>query len=293
LAELYYYAFVAGLVCVALSFAFSLGAMLVRPANPAALTPGGSLVTIPGENPARVRPVLFGAAVFALAAASAIFALSAAGRTIVAKGPPMADMWGYFLVMGMGISALGALFASRYREPAIALLVAVVVGGGLLASDAYFSADTRPLIPALQANRLLTLHVSTIMLAYGLITIAFVASIAFLLKSHMPALPGFPHPATAYRIAHQATILAFPTLTLGVALGAYWANSAWGRYWGWDPKETASLLTWLVLVEYLHMQGLRKWRGRRAAWVLILGFISIVFNMLVVNFWISGLHSYA
>ena len=106
-------------------------------------------------------------------------------------------------------------------------------------------------------------------------------------------MPGFPHPETAYRIAHQATILAFPALTLGIALGAYWANSAWGRYWGWDPKETASALTWLVLAGYMHMQGLRKWRGRRAAWVLVLCFASIAFNMFAVNFWISGLHSYA
>ena len=293
MADLYYYPFTAGLVCVALSFAFSIGATFVRAAVPAALSPDGSLVPIPGETAGVVRPALFGAALFALWAAAALFALSAAGRTIVAKAPPMADMWGYFLLMGMGISALGALFASRYREPAVILLVALVVGGGLLSSDAYFSAETRPLIPALQANRLLTLHVSTMMLAYGLMTIAFVASIAFLLKSYMPAFPGFPHPESAYRIAHQATILAFPALTLGIALGAYWANSAWGRYWGWDPKETASALTWLVLVEYMHMQGSRKWRGRRASWVLVLGFFSIVFNMWAVNVWISGLHSYA
>ena len=293
MADLYYYAFTAGLVCVALALALSVGATFVRAPVLAALTPDGSLVPIPGETARPLRPTLFGAALLALWAAAALFALSAAGRPIVAKSPPMADMWGYFLVMGMGISALGAAFAARYREPAIALLVTLVVGSGLLLSDTAFSADTRPLIPALQANRLLTLHVSTMMLSYGLITVAFVASVAFLLKSYVPALPGFPHPESAYRIAHQAAILAFPALTLGVALGAYWANSAWGRYWGWDPKETASALTWLVLVGYMHMQGLRKWRGRRAAWVLVLGFVSIVFNMLAVNFWISGLHSYA
>lgn len=293
MADLYYYAFVAGMVCVALSLGLSLGATFVRSGMPAALTPDGTLVTIPGEASGRLRPALFGAAVFGLWAAAALFALTAAGRTIVAEAPPMADMWGYFVVMGMGISALGAAFASRYREPAIALLVALVVAGGLLVSDLSFSAETRPLIPALQANRLLTLHVSTMMLAYGLITIAFVASIAFLLKSYLPAIPGFPEPDSAYRIAHQATILAFPALTLGIALGAYWANSAWGRYWGWDPKETASALTWLVLVEYMHMQGYRRWRGRRAAWLLVLGFATIIFNMFAVNFWISGLHSYA
>lgn len=293
MAELYYYAFIAGLICVGLSLAFSLAATFVRAPIPAALTPGGALVAIPGGESGPARPVLFATALFGLWAAAALFALATAGRTIVGKAPPMADMWGYFLVMGMGISTLGALFAARYREPALALLVGLVVGGGLLASDMYFSADTRPLIPALQANRLLTFHVSMMMLAYGLMTIAFVASIAFLLKSYLPAVPGFPDPDAAYRIAHQATILAFPTLTLGIALGAYWANSAWGRYWGWDPKETASALTWLVLVEYMHMQGYRKWRGRRAAWVLVLGFVSIVFNMVAVNFWISGLHSYA
>lgn len=293
MADLYYYAFVAGMVCVVLSLGLSLGATFVRAAMPAALTPDGTLVTIPSEAPGRLRPALFGAAVFGLWAAAVLFALTAAGRTIVAKAPPMADMWGYFVLMGMGISALGAAFASRYREPAIALLVALLVAGGLLVSDLSFSADTRPLIPALQANRLLTLHVSTMMLAYGLITIAFVASLAFLLKSYLPAVPGFPEPDSAYRIAHQATILAFPALTLGIALGAYWANSAWGRYWGWDPKETASALTWLVLVEYMHMQGYRRWRGRRAAWLLVLGFATIVFNMFAVNFWISGLHSYA
>lgn len=291
--DLYYYAFTGGLVSVILALALSVGATFVRAPVPLALTPDGSLVAVPGENPGRVRPALFGAALFALWAAAALFALSATGRTIVAKAPPMADMWGYFLLMGMGISALGAWFAARYREPAIALLVALVVSGGLLLSDTAFSADTRPLIPALQANRLLTIHVSTMMLAYGLMTIAFVASSAYLLKSYIPALPGFPHPETAYRIAHQATILAFPALTLGIALGAYWANSAWGRYWGWDPKETASALTWLVLAGYMHMQGLRKWRGRRAAWVLVLCFASIAFNMFAVNFWISGLHSCA
>ncbi|RIL03558.1 hypothetical protein DCC78_02050 [bacterium] len=75
-------------------------------------------------------------------------------------------------------------------------------------------------------------------------------------------------------------------------LGFTVRHGAWRR-WGWDPKETPPPLTWLVLVEYMHMQGLRKWRGRRASWMLVIAFGSMVFNMVAVNFWITGLHSYA
>lgn len=277
----YYYAFVGGLICVALSFALSFAATFLRRPIPALLQERAH------------RAFFFGTALFALWAAVVLLVISAAGRTIVAKAPPMADMWGYFLVLAIVVLVLGALFASRYREPGVLLLTTVMVGATLFFSDTYFSAETRPLVPALRANRVLTLHVSTLMLAYGLIGIAFVASAEFLLKSYFPGIPGFPHPDRAYRIAHEATVLAFLTLTLGIAFGAYWASNAWGRYWGWDPKETASAITWLLLVEYLHVQGLRSWQGRRASWLLVIGFFSIVFNMLAVNFWIGGLHSYA
>jgi len=293
MADAFYYAFWAGLVCIGV--AFGLGALsLAAPAPGAlALTNEGPKVAVPQASVRRFRPELFRASLFALTVAGGLLLASTAMRTFEAKAPPMADMWGYFLTMGVGVSLLGALFAARYREPAIVVLVALLVGGALLASDHYFESDIRPLIPALQANRLLTLHVSTMMLSYALISVAFVGSVLYLLGSRWPGLWGLPSPDKAYRIAHQAAIVAFPALTLGIALGAYWANSAWGRYWGWDPKETASAITWLVLVGYMHMQGLRRWKGKRAAWTLVLGFSSIIFNMVAVNFWVSGLHSYA
>ncbi len=88
-------------------------------------------------------------------------------------------------------------------------------------------------------------------------------------------------------------LVGFPLLTLGIALGAYWANSAWGRYWGWDPKETSALLTWFVYAGYLHARGLRGWEGKRAAYLLVVGFGAVLFTYFAVNFLISGLHSYA
>lgn len=293
MADVFYYAFWGGLVCVAVALGLSAFSLVTFAPGAVALTNEGAQVAVPQGRLRRFRPELFRASLFALTTAGALFAASTATRTIAAGAPPMADMWGYFLTMGVGISLLGALFAARYREPAIVVLVALIVGGALLASDYYFEADVRPLIPALQANRLLTLHVSTMMLSYALISLAFVGSVLYLLGTRWPGLRMLPAPDKAYRIAHQAAIIAFPALTLGIALGAYWANSAWGRYWGWDPKETASAVTWLVLVGYMHMQGLRRWKGQRAAWTLVLGFSSIIFNMVAVNFWVSGLHSYA
>ncbi|MFQ6098993.1 MAG: cytochrome c biogenesis protein CcsA, partial [Armatimonadota bacterium] len=72
-----------------------------------------------------------------------------------------------------------------------------------------------------------------------------------------------------------------------------WGNSAWGRYWGWDPKETSALVTWLIYAAYLHTRGLRGWSGTRAAAILVVGVIAVLFTYVAVNLWVSGLHSYA
>lgn len=294
MADAFYYAFWGGLVSAVVALGLSaLSLVTFSSPAPMAVTSEGAEVPISRGASRHVRPELFRASLAALTTAGVLLTVSTVLRTVDAKAPPMADMWGYFLTMGVGLSFLGALFAARYREPSVVAFVALIVGTALLASDYYFEADVRPLIPALQANRLLTLHVSTMMLSYALIAVAFVGSGLYLMRTQWPNMRLLPAPERSHRLAHQATIVAFPALTLGIALGAYWANSAWGRYWGWDPKETASAVTWLLLVGYLHMQGMRRWKGKRAAWTLVLGFGSIIFNMLAVNFWITGLHSYA
>ncbi len=293
MSEYWYFSFWVGVISLAGAAAVFLTSIRWHVGRASALTTTGAAVLVPAGTEPRylARPFSLGMTMLWLAASA--FLASLIMRTIAAQAPPMASMWGYFLAMGFAMTLFGAWFGQRYREPTIPLVIALVVLTGLLASERYFDPAIRPLIPALQANRLLTVHVATMTLSYGMITTASAASAVYLVKSYVPQFPGLPPAEKALRIAHHAAILALPLLTLGVALGAYWANSAWGRYWGWDPKETASLLTWLMLVEYMHMQGLRKWRGRRASWMLVIAFGSIVFNMVAVNFWITGLHSYA
>ena len=99
--------------------------------------------------------------------------------------------------------------------------------------------------------------------------------------------------ATLDRIAYRTAIVGFPVFTFAVIAGALWAEVAWGRYWGWDPKETCAFVTWVIYAAYLHARSTAGWRGRRAAWICVLGFASMLFNLFFINMVVSGLHSYA
>ena len=95
------------------------------------------------------------------------------------------------------------------------------------------------------------------------------------------------------RLAYRTILFAFPVWTFGVIAGAIWADHAWGRYWGWDPKETWSFITWIVYAGYLHARATGGWRGRRAAFIHLVGFGCLLFNVIGINLWVTGLHSYA
>jgi cytochrome c-type biogenesis protein CcsB len=102
-----------------------------------------------------------------------------------------------------------------------------------------------------------------------------------------------PTAASLDRLAYRFIAFGFPIWTFGVICGAIWAQEAWGRYWGWDPKETWSFITWVVFAGYLHARATSGWRGRRAAVIALVGFVSMLITYYAVNLWISGLHSYA
>jgi cytochrome c-type biogenesis protein CcsB len=110
---------------------------------------------------------------------------------------------------------------------------------------------------------------------------------------HPAARSRLPDAATLDRFAYRIIVFAFPIWTLAVIFGAIWAEEAWGRYWGWDPKEVWAFVTWVVFAGYLHARATVGWRGRRAAILALIGFASLVFNLTVVNTAIAGLHSYA
>jgi cytochrome c-type biogenesis protein CcsB len=105
--------------------------------------------------------------------------------------------------------------------------------------------------------------------------------------------PWLPSAATLDELAYRTTAFGFPIWTFAIIAGAIWAQAAWGRYWGWDPKETWSFISWTIFAAYLHARATAGWRGRRAAWLSLLGLAALLFNFYAVNTWIVGLHSYA
>ena len=160
------------------------------------------------------------------------------------------------------------------------------------------SGRIQPLIPALQSNWL-TVHVLTCFLGYAAFAVAFAVGIMYLLKGR--ARDGgkgegtfvrlIPELGALEELLYQGVVLGFVLLSLGIMTGAVWAHYAWGSYWTWDPKETWSLITWIIYAAMLHARSVRGWRGRRMAWMALLGFASVLFTYLGVNY-LNSLHSY-
>ncbi len=162
--------------------------------------------------------------------------------------------------------------------------------------------DIEPLIPALQSNWL-TVHVITCFLGYAAFAIACGLGIMYLFRfraegagqkeikeglwAHLPDL------RTLDDLIYKTILFGFFWLTVGIITGAVWAEQAWGSYWSWDPKETWSLITWLIYATAIHARLVRGWAGRRIAFLSIIGFLSVIFTYFGVNFLLSGLHSYA
>jgi cytochrome c-type biogenesis protein CcsB len=162
----------------------------------------------------------------------------------------------------------------------------------LISSVAFFPDEVRPLVPALQNTDLLAIHVAAMILAYAALSVSFAAAVLYLAQGKDSRFARLPKARLLDNIAYKSVVVGFPLLAAGIALGAYWANSAWGRYWGWDPKETAALATLLIYGVYLHTRGLRGWAGTRSMVVLVIGFAAVLFTYFAVNLWVSGLHSY-
>ncbi|MFZ5774228.1 MAG: c-type cytochrome biogenesis protein CcsB [Thermodesulfobacteriota bacterium] len=159
-----------------------------------------------------------------------------------------------------------------------------------------FGKEIRPLIPALQSNWLIA-HVITCFIGYAAFAVACGMGIMYLLKERdkngtSPTLAALPELRVIDDIIHKTILFGFLWLSAGIITGAVWANSAWGTYWSWDPKETWSLITWFVYAATLHARFTRGWGGRRIAWLAIIGFVSVIFTYYGVNFLLSGLHSY-
>jgi cytochrome c-type biogenesis protein CcsB len=154
----------------------------------------------------------------------------------------------------------------------------------------------QPLIPALKSNWLIA-HVITCFIGYAAFAVAFGSSAMYLIKEKFGKSDGeeagysLPSKELLDELNHQLVMFGFLFLTVGIITGSVWAFSAWGRYWGWDPKETWSLITWFIYAAILHFRLLHGWRGTRIAWLAIIGFMAVLFTYFGVNL-LPGLHSY-
>jgi cytochrome c-type biogenesis protein CcsB len=186
----------------------------------------------------------------------------------------------------------------------IGLFVLAPVVLALVLIGLFLYAEAGPLVAALRSSWL-AIHVTTAILGFGIFFVSGIASVLFLLRSREEArvaagdepstgvVSRLPGASALDRVAHRTAVFGFPIWTFAVIAGAIWAESAWGRFWGWDPKETWAFIAWVVYAAYLHARTTAGWRGRPAAWVNVAGLVVMVFNLLYVNMVSTGLHSYA
>jgi len=236
-----------------------------------------------------------------------VHASSIAVRGAAVDRVPWGNMYEFASVVGL--IAILAFLISLARAPQIrylGLFVMLPVILVMFLAGTVLYAKASPLVPALQSYWL-AIHVSAAASAEGILMTSAVITVLFLTRqrydkrvaARLPvrfpiSLGGrLPEPATLDRVAYRAVAFAFPIYTFGVIAGAIWAEAAWGRYWGWDPKETWAFIAWVIYAAYLHARATAGWKGRSAAWINLLGFSAMTFNFFVVNIVISGLHSYA
>lgn len=210
---------------------------------------------------------------------------------------PLSNLYESLVFFALAIALISVGIELRYRNPMIttfAMPLAFIALAYASLSPA-ISDKIQPLIPALKSNWL-TAHVVTCFLGYAGFATAFGIGVMYLVREAMPVREGglisrLPEGYILDELIQKTVMFGFLFLTVGIITGAVWANSAWGSYWSWDPKETWSLITWFVYAIMLHLRFMRGWSGARIAVISIIGFMAVMFTYFGVNF-LPGLHSY-
>ncbi len=229
---------------------------------------------------------------------SAAFVLHTAALVVRGVGAgrlPLTNQYEFATSFAWGICLCFLVFVKKYHFRALGTFVTPVIFL-LIGYAAMQSREVRELMPALRSNWL-GIHVSTAIISYGAFGVSFAVSLMFLLKqgreNHDFWKKNIPDYDRLDIISYRAVSLGFLFLTFVIITGAIWAERAWGSYWSWDPKETWSLITWIIYALYLHLRLNKGWRGRRAAWFAVIGFVCVLFTYIGVNTFIPGIHSYA
>jgi len=256
--------------------------------------------------------------------------VSIVGRGVAADRIPLGNMYEYSLLLSFLVVLAYLVFVEGYaRVKTVGGFVLAFAVITMAVAVLFLYVGPAPLIPALNSYWR-QVHVSSMIVSSSLLALGGVLTILYLVKERrerrLPSAPPImggavsidgapphfeagadeppqveararrgwlPRSSTLDRVAYRVIAFGFPIWTFGIITGAIWAESAWGRYWGWDPKETWSFITWVVFAGYLHARATSGWKGRRAAIVALVGFVSLLVTYYAVNLWIVGLHSYA
>lgn len=226
-------------------------------------------------------------------------------RMITSGHPPLSNGYEFLLTFCLGIMAVYLYAEFRYKLRSLGAFVMPIPFLLLMFIIMSMGPEERiaQAVPPALKSQWLTFHVITAMFAYGAFAVSFGLGIMYLLKlskedngkklGSQGIVSRFPSLEILDELAYKVVGFAFPLLTLCIITGAIWANYAWGTYWSWDPKETWSLITWIIYAGYLHARLMYGWKGRRAAWMAVFGFAAVLFTFFGVNYFLPGLHSYA
>ncbi len=216
-------------------------------------------------------------------------------RGIGAGRVPLTNQYEFANAFGWGIAFVLIIFVWKYKFAALGTFATPVV----FFIIGYAAMQNREVdgLPAVLRSKWLIFHVSTAIISYGAFGVSFAVALIFLLREkkagsefwekHVPQLPKLD------MISYRSVSLGLLFLTFTIITGAIWAEYSWGSYWSWDPKETWSLVTWLIYSLYLHLRIRRGWKGKSAAIFAAIGFICVIFTYIGVNTIMPGLHSYA
>lgn len=221
-----------------------------------------------------------------------VFQALAIGFRVWAAEAGPSNMYEFSLVFILAAALIYLLFERSYGVKQLgAIVMPIAIGMALYVFMLPASQrEVNPLIPALQNKPLLTAHVSMAIFAYASFAVSFAAAVLYLVN-YRRRIAWLPSLEVLDDIGYRAVTIGFPLMALVLILGSVWAHQAWGAYWQWDPKETSALFLWLIYGVYLHTRSLRGWRGRRSAWILIAGFLAVVFTYYG-NYFFGGLHAY-
>ncbi|MFH7322418.1 c-type cytochrome biogenesis protein CcsB [Aeromicrobium sp. JJY06] len=259
----------------------------------------GAVATADADDEPETPDRLVGIAVSLTVLGTLLLIGGSVTRALATQRAPFGNMY-EFGVTGTAI-ALTVYLIMVWRSR-IQWMGGVVLGVSLFILGMSISSYTPagPLVPALNTFWKY-IHVSSIMVAAAMFMVGAAASVLYLVKVRAeergtvgPVLARFPTSARIDQVAFRMNAIGFPMWTFGALIsGPIWAHLAWGRYWGWDPKEVWALITWIVYAGYLHARVTAGWKGKRAAYLALIGFVTFIISYYVVNLFVSGQHSYA